>query len=131
MIFDKPLTFSDRQHLLATGYSTDSIDLAYSRPLGDDHLGFRVSVLAEAGTDPTLSVELQTSSDNSTFTTAVSLNKPAGKKFFGLPLANLALGRYVRLRYVLGGTSPEYTITSGFLIGEQADASHPDSPRIA
>lgn len=131
MIFDKQLTASSKQQLLATGYSTDVIDLGQAHPAGLDDLNFAVVVSAESGTNPTLTAELQHSTDNSTFTVAASIVKPSGKKVFGFSLRDLKLNRYQRVRYALGGTSPDYTVTAGLLTGVQDWIATADSVRIA
>lgn len=128
MIFDKQLTFADRQHLLATGYSYDTIDLGEAKTLGDDNLNFVVTVNAESGTN-TVTAELQTSSDNSTFAVAASVVRPTGAKSFGLPLGNLALKRYNRVRFVVGGSN-DVTLTAGITAGVQEWKAVADSARI-
>ncbi len=131
MILDQALTMSNRQALLATDYSTDTIDLGQAYPIGTSSLSLYIHVNAEGGTTPTLLAELETSSENSTFTKAVGITKPTGKKAFGIPLRNLSIKRYLRLRYVLAGTSPSYTITASLVAGEQYNEALPDSPRQA
>lgn len=130
MIFDRNLQMSNDQQLLATGYSTDTLDLGQTSPLGFDDLNFVTVISAESGIAPTISVELQHSTDNSTFTTVTTLSRPTGKKIFGFGLQNLRLNRYIRCRYVIGGTNPDFTVTTGFVAGVQDWAALPDSSKI-
>ena len=130
MIIDKQLTFSDRQRLLATGYSTDTIDLGDKKPLGDDLLNLVVLVNDEVGAT-VFTAELQTRSDNATFTTAAALPRPAGQKSFGISLGNLALKRYARICFTLSGGAPDLTATAAIVAGVQDWRAVADSPRIA
>lgn len=131
MIHDKSLVMSDRQVILATAYSTDVIDLGQDRPNGYKELTLYAHVQAESGTSPTLTIELETSADNSTFVKAGSVTKIAGNREMMMGLENLALKRYLRLRHVVGGTSPSYTVTAGLVTGVQAWKAGADSAHQA
>lgn len=129
MILDQQLTMSNRQQLLATAYSIDTIDIGQARPSGDDMLSLYAHIQAESGTNPTLTIELESSADNSTFTKVGSVVKSAGKREMAMRLERVPFNRYLRLRYVLGGTSPTYTVTAGLVTGVQdwtarADSAH-------
>jgi len=110
MFLDSTLTMSNRQALVATAYSIDTIDLGQDHPAGDDNLSLYIHVQAESGTNPTLTAELETSADNSTFTKVGGVTKIAGKREMAMKLQRVPFKRYLRVRYVLGGTSPAYTI---------------------
>ncbi len=129
MILDRALTMSDRQALVASSYSTDTVDLGQAYSNGNDALSLYIHVIAQGGTSPTLVVELETSSDNSTFTKVIGITKPTVKRELGCALKGLNLKRYNRVRHVLGGTSPTFTLTAGFVVGCQQWEALPDSPR--
>lgn len=131
MILDQQLTMSNRQQLLATAYSVDVIDLGQARPNGYKELTLYAHVQAESGTNPTLTIELETSADNSTFTKVSSVTKIANDREMMMGLENLSLKRYLRLRHVVGGTSPSYTVTAGLVAGVQAWKAVADSVRQA
>ncbi len=131
MILDQSLTMSNRQSLLATAYSIDTIDLGQAHPNGDDNLSLYIHVQAESGTNPTMTAELETSADNSTFTKVGSVTKIAGNREMAMRLLRLPFKRYLRVRYVLGGTSPAYTVTASLVTGVQAWTAVADSARQA
>lgn len=117
MIIDKSLMFSDKQDVSATGYSIDTLEIPTGLNAGID-MAVQVVVRSESGTGPTLDVELEASADNSAFTKVVGIRKPAGEDVFSIPLGRISgLKRYLRLRYVPGGTSPNYNITSMLVDG--------------
>ncbi len=129
MILDQQLTMSNRQALVGTAYSIDTIDLGQERPNGYAELTLYCHIQGESGTNPTLTMELETSADNSTFTKIGSVTKRANERELALGLENLSVKRYNRLRFVLGGTSPSYNLTAGFVTGVQqwkavADSAH-------
>lgn len=132
MIIDHQLRFSNSQALTATAVSTNVIDLGYAD--ADSGTGEQMFVVAHfetalGGTTPTFQIELQQSDDNSTYET-ILLSKevseaPAdGLMVFSLPRHS---GRYLRLNYTLGGTSPTVTISSGVVAGEQSWTARPDA----
>ena len=122
---------SDRQVLLATGYSTDVTDLGQERPTGYAELTLYAHVQSESGTSPSLTMELETSADNSTFTKIGSVTKRANDREMAMGLERLPIKRYNRLRFVLGGTSPSYQVTAGFVTGVQQWKAVADSSRQA
>lgn len=119
MILDHELMFSDAQAITQTGHSTNVVEIGRGVPGGVTLLKLHVIVRSESGTSPTLVAELETSDDNDTFTKVFGLRKPAGEHRFGARLEGVRLGRYLRLRYVLGGTLPEYNITAMLVSGEE------------
>ena len=131
MQFDSGLMFSNRQSIVATTNSIDVVDLGQPYETCPADLAISVTVQAEGGTSPTLTVELEHSSNNSTFTKVVGFAKPAGKKGFSLQLGGLRLSRYVRLNYVLGGSSPTFTVTAGIVTGWDQNYPPADSIRIS
>lgn len=117
MFIDKSLMFSDKQDVSATGYSIDTLEIPPGLNAGVD-MAVQVVVRSESGTAPTLDVELEASADASAFTKLVGIRKPAGENVFSIRLDQISgLKRYLRLRYVLGGTSPDYNITSMLVEG--------------
>lgn len=116
MIIDKSLMFSDKQAVSVTGYSTDTLEIPPGLNAGVD-MAVQVVVRSESGTNPTLDVELEASADNLAFTKVAGVRKPAGEDVFSIPLSQISgLKKYLRLRYVLGGTST-YNITAMLLEG--------------
>lgn len=130
MILDTQELFSQNQELTATAASTNVLDFgapgtipvvnkAIYRDLGiGDDVTLLIQLDADAtGTSPTLQVQFQQSPDNATWTTiAESVVKAGGKQGDIIEIDDLPRGftdRYARLNYVLGGTSPSYTMTAG------------------
>lgn len=128
MIYDNRLKFSESQALTATAASTDNVDFSGDFDMGPGRTLWAVVTVdvALAGTVPTFEVEIQTD-DNSGFSSATTIassgtvtSAAAGTSFvIALPYAN---ERYLRLRYVLGGTSPTVTVTS--FLTDQEPYSH-------
>lgn len=126
MIQDALLQFSDAQALTATGVSTNVIDL-WANGNGQnanimDGTPMAVMIAPSVGADSTTgdetyAVQLQTD-DNSGFAspttlgqftfTAAQLKAGISPAYFGLPGG--AYERYLRLNYVLGGTTPSMTV---------------------
>lgn len=125
MIVDNQLTFSDVQVLTGTAASTNSIDLGSIRQIG---VGYPMAILVTVGvsadfttTDETYSINIQTD-DNSAFSSpaTVSTNVITAANLTAGSIAVIAvptsgLERFVRVNYVLGGTTPSVTV-SAFLL---------------
>lgn len=144
MIFDNTLLLSDQQAVTADAASTNTIDLiATGTPFGstsaiNKDVGRSANVplailVTEAFNNLTsLQVQVQTSPDNSTWTTIES--------GMVVPLASLTSGyafkvidelpegtnvRYVRLFYDITGTAPTTgKITAGVVMGRQTNYSY-------
>lgn len=117
MFIDAEQQFSDKQAVSASGYSTNSVEIPPGLNAGID-MAVQIIVRSESGTDPTLTVELETSADDSTYSKVVGIEKPAGDKVFNLALEKTSgLKKFLRLRYVVGGDSPAYNITSMLVAG--------------
>jgi len=119
MIIDYNLQVSDAQALTATAASTNVIDLGSDRDIGPGEDMKIVTTLdvAMGGTSPTLAIGVQTSADNSSFTTVqtsrtVSAGAVGDVVVMGLPDTNQ---RYIRLYYTLGGTSPTVTVSASIV----------------
>lgn len=141
MPYDALLMFSNAQAVTATAPSTDTLDLGLPsvNPRSATGARFVVShgagnagdfaLVCKVGADfvglTSIDVQLQSSTDNSTWTTvattgAIPLAKlKAGYEFGfnGLPLE--AKGRYLRLNYVVVGTGTAGNITAGIADGFQ------------
>jgi len=131
MIIDYNLQVSDAQALTADAASTNVIDLGSDRDIGPGEDLKIVTTLDVdmGGTSPTLAIQVQSSSDNSTFTTVqtsrtVSAGSAGDSVVTGLPDIN---DRYIRLYYDLGGTSPTATVTSSIVKDAQQWQSYPDA----
>ncbi|WP_427022826.1 Bbp16 family capsid cement protein [Enterobacter kobei] len=126
MILDKLLMFSEAQAVTAGGASTDVIDLApidgTRRDIGVGYpLEFwaNVNTTATAAGAATLNVQLQTSPDNSTWTTLYDSGTlalaalTAGKRLFSAKVP-AGVQRYLRVNYVVGtGPLTAGAFTSG------------------
>ena len=118
MFIDAQQQFSDKQAVTSTGYSTNSVEIPPGLNAGID-MAAQIIVRSESGTNPTLTVELETSADDSTYTKLVGVPKPAGDKVFNIALGKISgLKKFLRLRYVVGGVSPAYNITSMLVAGD-------------
>lgn len=122
MLLDAQLQFSAAQALTATAVSDNIIDLGSARQIGIGEQ-FAILLCAIVAADfttgnETYSVELQTD-DNSSFTSATVLSTTA------ILASQLTLGavrvinfprtgaeRYIRLNYVLAGTTPTVTLSA-------------------
>lgn len=118
MFIDAEQQFSDKQAVSSTGYSTNSVEIPPGLNAGID-MAAQIIVRSESGTNPTLTVELETSADDSTYTKLVGIKKPEGDKVFNIALGSISgLKKFLRLRYVVGGVSPAYNITSMLVAGD-------------
>ncbi len=117
MYIDAEQQFSDKQAVLVTAYSTNTVEIPPGLTAGVDQ-AVQVVVRSESGSTPTLEVELETSADNSTFTKLVGVKHKAGSKFINIPLESASgLKKFLRLRYVVGGVSPAYNLTAMLVAG--------------
>ena len=106
------------------------IDLGKATTHADDALSLVVSVTAELG-NTAFAVELETSSDNSSFTKVLGLTRPTGHNTFAAGLGGLRLQRYNRVRINISSGSPDVTVTAAIAAGFQQWHAPADSPRIA
>lgn len=122
MLIDAQQQFSDKQAVTGTSYSTNSVEIAPGLTAGIDQ-AVQVVVRSESGTNPTLTVELETSADDSTYSKVVGVPKQAGDKMLNIALYKISgLKKFLRLRYVVGGVSPAYNITSMLVAGNGFDS---------
>ncbi|HCM3756387.1 TPA: hypothetical protein N3H26_002953 [Salmonella enterica subsp. enterica serovar London] len=126
MILDKLLMFSEKQAITASAASTDVIDLGpIDGTRRDIGVGYPLEFLAIVDTTATadgaatLNVQLQTSPDNSTWTTiydsgALALAAlTAGKRLFSAKVP-AGVQRYLRVNYTVGtGPLSAGAFTSG------------------
>lgn len=139
MILDKLLLVSSAQALTATAASTDVIDQGVARDMapGEPMKGFvTVTTLLQSAGSSTLQVQVQGSTDNSTWTTyweSAALAKAdiaaAGSRIdfeVPRPTPGKALPRYYRLNYVVA--TADFTagnITAAFLGGRDDLQAYP------
>lgn len=117
MIIDGELVFSNLQAVTATDYSTNTVEVIPDSRIGLD-MAVQVSIISESGTGQTLSVELETSSNGTTFTKLLGTARPEGSRLFSLVLDGVTgIKKYLRLRYVVGGISPSFKVTSMLVHG--------------
>ncbi|NFV82115.1 Bbp16 family capsid cement protein [Magnetospirillum aberrantis] len=104
MIIDGDLMFSDKQDVSATGYSSNTVEIHPNlSPAGLD-MAVQIVVRSASSEAATLTVELETSSDNTAWAKVAGVAKPSGEAVFSLSLNNVAgLRKYLRLRYVVSG----------------------------
>ncbi|MWF13616.1 Bbp16 family capsid cement protein [Escherichia coli] len=129
MILDKLLMFSEKQAVTATAPSTDVIDLGpIDGTVRDIGVGeplewiVNVDTTATAAGASTVNVNLQTSPDNSTWTTIASSGDlalaalTAGKRIVSQKVPQ-GVQRYLRLNYTVGtGPLTAGSFTSGILL---------------
>lgn len=146
MLLDAQLQFSANQALTATGVSTNTLDITKARRIFAG-APFLILVFAIVGADfttgdETYQIQLQTAVDTA-FTSPVTLDTKT------VTAAQLALGvrvlmgsstlidtnvlQYLRLNYVLGGTTPSVTLTAYLLPREFLDmyTTYPDAITIS
>lgn len=110
MILDADLLFSNQQAITATAESTNTLDLGVAGDAIGQELTIHVVVDTTFATLTSLTVSLETSADDSTWTTvlsgpaiaAASLTKGANIFCVRVPQG---LSRYVRLKYTVGGSN--------------------------
>lgn len=138
MILDTQNLFSDDQNLTASGVSTNLIDLgAGGTPaIGTSALGRQIGIgepieiliqltAAAGGTSPTLIATLQqdtVAAFSSATALAVSNTLAGGSAGDRLSIhwvPHNVTERFLRLSYTLAGTSPDYTLTAGVVLGTQ------------
>lgn len=119
MILDSLLKFSDAQALTATAVSTNVVPLNLDRDIGiGEPMGVVISVSVAAdftSLDETYQFQLQTD-DNDAFSSAtvigdvtvVAAKLTAGDKVV-IPIGH-SNEAFLRLNYVLGGTTPSVTV---------------------
>jgi hypothetical protein len=132
MILDSEMMMSDKQALVANTNSTNVIEIPRLAPGHNLDMQLAIRVHSESGTAPTLQATLETSSDGTNFTPVHKLVKPAGKNRFGCDIGTLRLNRYLRMSYVLGGSSPLFNVTAALAAGsDDSWQAYPDSARIS
>ena len=121
MLLDKQNIFSDNQNVLSSCYSTN---LIYFGKDDVSYLPLLIQVVGDFVGTTTLTVEVETSPNQAflspTVLTSCTISAPnivAGAK---LPLCHLPRGNqgYMRLRYLLSGTTTAGKITAGIVLAE-------------
>ena len=145
MILDKLLQFSNAQALTATAVSTDVIDLGVARDMAPGYpiRGYIVNptALLSAGSS-TLQVQVQGSTDNSTFETyweseaiaKASITAAGSRIDFELPrpTPGRSLPRYLRLNYIVATADfTAGTVTAGLVLGRDDLRAYPPGIAIA
>lgn len=141
MLMSIEQTFSTAQALTATAVSTNVIDLgatgtvlnapaALVRDIGRGRpIQIIVKLLADAGgTSPTLQIDVQTD-DNVGFasatvrsSSAVIVAGDAGDELWlDVHLPENTNEQFLRLNYILAGTSPTYTVTAAVVLAKQTN----------
>ena len=110
MILDADLVFSNKQAVTATATSTNKIDLGVAGDAIGQELTIHVVVDTAFATLTSLTVSLETSADDSTWTTVLSgpaiarASLTKGASIFCVRVPQ-GLSRYVRLKYTVGGSN--------------------------
>lgn len=143
MILDKLLMFSEAQAVTATAASTDVIDLGpidgTRRDIGVGYpLEFwtTVNTTATASGAATVNVQLQTSPDNSTWTTIASSGDlalsalVAGKRIVSQKVPS-GVKKYLRVNYTVGtGPLTAGAFTSGINLDVDNNTPYPTRSKI-
>lgn len=143
MILDKLLMFSEAQAVTASAASTDVIDLGpidgNRRDIGVGYpleLFVTVNTTAAAAGAATLNISLQTSPDNSTWTTLASSGDlalsalTAGKRVVSQKVPQ-GVQRYLRLNYTVGtGPLTAGAFTAGINLDVDNNSPYPIRSRI-
>lgn len=124
MFIDSQLQFSSAQALTSTAASTNIVDLGVARNIQDgEAMTILVvpTVAADITTgDETYEFDVETATD-AAFTSPVVVSKTTvaaalltvGAKPIALPIPiGFAVLRYIRVKYVLGGTTPSLTASA-------------------
>jgi len=143
MIIDANLQFDPTgTAVTATGPSTNVIDLGTARDMGIDDDGLEVFCIVQqtftAAGAATLTVQVQSSVDNSTFNTLVeSAAIPVAKLTLGTeilrcklpadqPALTAGIGRYLRLEYVVAtGPFTAGKVQAALVLDRQANIAYP------
>mgnify|MGYP000871811203 CR=1 FL=1 len=110
MILDADLVFSNKQAVTATAASTNKIDLGVAGDAIGQELTIHAVVDTAFATLTSLTVSLETSADDSTWTTVLSgpaiarASLTKGASIFCVRVPQ-GLSRYVRLKYTVGGSN--------------------------
>ena len=110
MILDADLVFSNKQAVTATAESTKTLDLGVAGDAIGQELTIHVVVDTAFATLTSLTVSLETSANNSTWTTVLSgpaiarASLTKGASIFCVRVPQ-GLSRYVRLKYTVGGSN--------------------------
>lgn len=143
MILDKLLMFSEAQAVTASAASTDVIDLGpidgTRRDIGVGYpleLFVNVNTTATAAGAATVNIQLQTSPDNSTWTTLASTSDLAlsaltsGKRVWSQKVPQ-GVQRYLRINYVVGtGPLTAGAFTAGINLDVDNNSPYPIRSRI-
>jgi len=143
MILDKLLMFSEAQAVTASAASTDVIDLGpidgTRRDIGVGYpveLFVNVNTTATAAGAATVNIQLQTSPDNSTWTTLASTSDLAlsamtsGKRVWSQKVPQ-GVQRYLRINYVVGtGPLTAGAFTAGMNLDVDNNSPYPIRSRI-
>ncbi|MBS6032227.1 MAG: hypothetical protein KIB40_03580 [Pantoea sp.] len=143
MILDKLLMFSEAQAVTASAASTDVIDLGpidgTRRDIGVGYpleLFVNVNTTAAAAGAATVNIQLQTSPDNSTWTTLASTSDLAlsaltsGKRVWSQKVPQ-GVQRYLRVNYVVGtGPLTAGAFTAGINLDVDNNSPYPIRSRI-
>ncbi len=110
MILDADLVFSSKQAVTATAASTNKVDLGAAGDAIGQELTIHAVVDTAFATLTSLTVSLETSADDSTWTTVLSgpaiarASLTKGASIFCVRVPQ-GLSRYVRLKYTVGGSN--------------------------
>lgn len=147
MIFDKLLMLSNAQAVTSSAASTDVIDFGVARDmfptLEDLKLVVQVGAAFTASGSATMTIAVQTSVDNSSWTDhmltrAIAVaDLVAGASVAVFSLGGIGAGvsapRYLRLNYTIAtGPMTAGTITAGFVLDRQSNRPYPTGiPTVA
>jgi hypothetical protein len=139
MIIDGLLLFSSAQAITATAASTNVLDMVNARDMGAADPEIQVAIFVGTAFSTTnagtLTIALQGSTDNSTFTTYAqsraytAADMPAGAKLLPIELpaksTQDALPRYYRLNYTVANAFTAGTLTAMLVLDRQDRYDYP------
>lgn len=144
MIIDNLLLFSSAQAITATAASTNVLDMLNARDMGaaDPDIQVAIYVITAFATTNagTLTIQVQGSTDNVTFTTYAesraytSGDMAAGNKLLPIELPARssadALPRYYRLNYVVANAFTGGAVSAMLVLDRQGDYAYPAGVNI-
>ena len=118
---EQMFTGATTQVVTASGNSTDAIDQLAARNLGaGEPVRLAVNATAISGTAPTVQVKLVGADSEDFATNKITIfdsgtlsGLVAGKKIIDAPVPSHTPKRYLRLEYIVGGTTPSFTLIAG------------------
>lgn len=125
MMIDAALEMSLNQVLTATGNSANYLDYKGPVNLAAGRIPRLIlNVSAVSGTTPTLDAVLVGADDAAFSVNKVNIGKNptqiVASGLYRIPIANVARKQFYRLEYAVGGTTPSFTVSTEFVMDDEA-----------